>query len=122
MSLQTTDCLYSTIKNTSGGSKRFMFLPPHGKTLAAAGEETFAGDVVSAIRSKRANFVAGKRDVAALEAALQAGDVEIVKTPAPILYDPTRDESRQLKMDAGDLYAADPCWLSTESSSLAVIP
>lgn len=117
MSQQTTDCLYSTIKNVSGGSLRLMFLPPHGVTLADAGEYTFAGDPVAAISSKRANFVAAKRDIAAMEAALQAGNIEIIKTPAPILYDPTRDEARLLKMDGGTLYAADPCWLSTESSS-----
>jgi len=114
---QLTDCLYSTIKNVSGAAKRFMFLPPHGKTLADSGEETFLGHPIAAIRAKRGNYVGGSRDVAAFEAALQAGDVELIKTPEPILYDPTRDEARRLKIDNKVLYGADPCWLTTSSSS-----
>ena len=113
----TTDCLLSTVKNTSGVSMRFMFLPPHGRTLAAAAEYTFRGDPVEAISAKRANGVGAKRDLDALETALLAGNIEILKTPNPVLYDPTRDESMMLKLDNGILFAASPCWIPGASSS-----
>lgn len=113
----TTDCLLSTLKNTSGSSMRFMFLPPHGRTLAANAEYTVYGDPIAAVRSKRVNGVAAKRDEDAFLAALVAGTLEIIKTPNPVLYDPTRDESMMLKLDNGILFAASPCWIDTPSSS-----
>ena len=114
---QTTDCLVTTLKNTSGGEKRVSYLPPHGATLANNGEYSFEGDLVSTVRSKSANFVAAKRNVASLVAALAAGDLEIIKTPVPIFFDPTLDNTKQLKVDNGFLLLADPCWLATSSSA-----
>ena len=113
---QLTDCLQSTVKNVSGGTLKFSFLPPHGRELANNGELTVTGHLVEAIR-RPGGYVASQRHIAGLEAALAAGQLEIIKTPNPVFYDPTNDESKQLKIDAGVLYAADPCWLASSSSS-----
>lgn len=114
---QLTDCLVTTVKNVSGGSMNLTFLPPHGAVLADDGEYSFDGDLVSAIRSKFANYAAGKRAVASLKANMEAGNLEVIKTPAPVLYDPTLDNTKVLKADNGVLYLADPCWLATSSSA-----
>ena len=42
---QDTSCLYSTVKNISGGTKKFGFLPPHGKELDNNIEFTTMGTV-----------------------------------------------------------------------------
>jgi len=113
---QTTDCILTTVKNTSGASKRFSFLPPHGKEMASNEEYTFEGDLVSAVR-RPGGFVASKRVIAGLTAALENGDLEVIKTPAPVFYDPTLDVTKMLKVDNGLLLLADPCWLATSSSA-----
>ena len=113
---QTTECLQSTVKNTSGGVLKFSFLPPHGRELADDAELTLDGHLVEAIR-RTGGYVASLRHIAGLKAALEAGDIEIVKTPNPVFYDPTNDETKMLKIDAGVLYAADGCWLAGSSSS-----
>lgn len=114
----TSECLYSTVKNVSGVTKRFMFLPPHGKTLEDGDEYTFVGTPSEAVRGKSANGIAAKRDLASLEAALTNGDLEVIKTPNPVFYDPTRDEVMMLKMAGGKIYAVSPCWhVEPDSSS-----
>ena len=64
-----------------------------------------------------AGYVQGQRAVSALETALGNGDLEVVKTPVPVFYDPTLDKTNQLKLDNGVLLLADPCWLATSSSA-----
>jgi len=113
---QTTECLQSTVKNTSGGSLKFSFLPPHGRELANNAELTIDGHLIEAIR-RTGGYVASQRHIAGLKAALAAGDIEIKSTPNPVFYDPTNVESKMLKIDAGVLYAADGCWLAGSSSS-----
>lgn len=103
-------CLYSTVKNTSGGRKKFGFLPPHGRELAANEEFTVFGNITDAvIRMER---VTSRRNIQALEAALDRGDLEIVTTPAPILE--ADGVSKMLKLtDDLNLTVTDPCWSSS---------
>lgn len=110
MTMDTT-CLYSTVKNISGGAKFFGFLPPHGKRLANNEEYTVFGD----IRNTVVNFDRNgeKRSIAALEAAVERGDLEIVSTPAPLLKDLTTGDTKMLSLDNGTLADVDPCWLSS---------
>lgn len=110
------DCLQTTVKNVSGGALKFSFLPPHGRELADNGELTITGHLVEAIR-RPGGFIASQRHIAGLESALEDGLLEIIKTPNPVFYDPTNDETKTLKIDAGTLYAADGCWLASSSSS-----
>jgi hypothetical protein len=113
---QVTTCLITTVKNTSGGSKHFAFLPPHGRTLANNAESSYNGELIPALR-RNGSYVAGARAVTAFFAALEAGDMEIIKTPAPVFYDPTRDNTKILRVDNGVTLLADPCWLATSSSA-----
>ena len=109
------DCLYSTVVNVSGSKMHFPFLPEHGVTLESAEEFSFIGDPVQAcIRHQR---VSAGRNFAGLEYALENGLLDIVKTPSPILFDATADNSKMLVLGDSAIYAVDPCWADTEYSS-----
>jgi len=106
-----TSCLYSTVKNISGGAKIFGFLPPHGRELAAAEEFTVFGDIRQNLGGNRGSERSvHRRDNAAFEAAVEAGDLEIVSTPSPILEDVTLEIPKMLQLDSGTLSTVDPCW------------
>ena len=106
--------LFTTVKNTSGVSKVFSFLPWNGKRLAADEEYTFVGGIVEGLA---ANPSFTLRKTAALARALVSGDLTIVNTPAPILYDNTLDESKALTLDSGTLATADPSWAGAGESA-----
>lgn len=111
-----TACLYSTVKNTSGVRKKFGFLPPHGRELAAGEEFTVFGDIKQAvIRHERTE---GRRNMIALEQALKRGDLEIISTPGIILEDDSNPGSTlMLRLRNGTLGVTSPCW--NVSTSLA---
>ena len=44
-----TSCLFSTVKNGTGGRRKFGFLPPHGRELDTDEEFTVWGDIREAI-------------------------------------------------------------------------
>jgi hypothetical protein len=106
-----TSCLYSTVKNVSGGTKIFGFLPPHGRTLANNEEFTVFGD----IRQNLGGNQGGERSVqrranAAFEAAVESGDLEVLQTPSPILQDVNTDLPKMFRLASGVLSTVDPCW------------
>ena len=110
-----TNCLLSTVKNTSGGTMIFGFLPPHGKTLTSGQEYTVDGNIVEAvIRGER---VTSKRHLDALKAALAAGYIDIISTPSPVLYDEANDSSHVLDIQGGALFAVDGCWIAPANTS-----
>lgn len=110
--MNTSECLYSVLKNTSGGELIASCLPPMGKTLAANEEISIAGHVLEAILREKP-----KSSVTAFMTALTTGLLDIISTPAPILYDATADRSMALKLDNGILYMVDPCWSDAIFSS-----
>lgn len=110
----STGCLYSTVKNTSGGRKTFGFLPPHGRPLAANEEFTVFGDIKEAII--RHDRQEARRSIEAFESALRRGDIEIISTPAPILEDDSNPGSTQmLRLRNGALGVTTPCWNTSTS-------
>ncbi len=116
MPTMDTTCLYSTVKNTSGGSKTFGFLPPHGHKLAANEEFTVFGDVRQAMFGNRGSERSvARRDIMAFENAIARGDLQIISTPSPILQDVSTGISRMLQSDDGVLSAIDPCWFDSVS-------
>lgn len=109
-----TRCLYSTIRNTSGTRKKFGFLPPHGRELAAGEEFTVFGDIKQAIiRHERTE---ARRSIIAFERAILRGDLEIINTPGVILEDDSNPGSTQmLRLRNGTLGTQDPCWATSTS-------
>ena len=111
--LQNLTCLYSTVKNISGGKLKFGFLPPHGRELAIAGEFTVFGNILDAVANGGSDRVTSRRSILAFESAIDLGKLEIVNTPVPIMKDITLGGPFMITLDNGTLGVDDPCWEST---------
>jgi len=108
-------CLYSTIKNTSGSSMRFGFLPPHGRQLDANEEFSVFGNVLESL--VRHHRTTSRRQHESFAAAVERGDLEIQNTPAPIMTDTTTGAVKMLQVNNGTVEDVDPCWTSSISDS-----
>lgn len=116
MTLYNTSCLYSTIKNTSGKSRIFGFIPPHGRTLAANEEYSIFGDIRNALGGNRGpERSVARRDMIAFEAAIASGDLQILETPSQIIVDSVTGDSKILGLASGVLSDIDPCWYDSVS-------
>lgn len=113
---QDWSAAYSTVKNTSGGTKTFSFLPPHGRELAANEELTIYGNVFDAV-AIGVDRVGQRRKMEALLNAIEAGELSVVRTPAPVLKDATTGNSKIITLDNGTLDDADPTWLSSDTDA-----
>ena len=105
-------CLYSTVKNISGGTLKFGFLPPHGRSLVDDGEFTVFGNILDAV-ANGFDRATSRRSVLAFESAIDNSKLEITNTPAPILKDATLLDGFMIVLDNGTLGVDDPCWEST---------
>jgi len=97
------------VQNTSGATRSFGFLPPHGVELEDDETYEVVGDIFSRLRNER--------DRAALEAALVNGDLTIVKTAANIAEDETAGNSKALDVDSGSVVARDVDYEEAGSSA-----
>ena len=112
-----TTCLFTVVRNISGGEKYFSFLGPRGTTLADNEEFAIFGHLSEYVQRGNFGDRGGSHWVDGLLDVLGENDdsevsLEIVSTPAPILYDPTAEESKMLILDDGSLDVLDPCWTS----------
>lgn len=106
--------LYSTVKNTSGATRYFGYLPPHGLKLDDDEEVTILGHIQEAIiRNQR---VTSKRTQDAFLADMTARNLDIKNTPNPVLYDETVDRTRLLRLDNDSLGTVDASWDPSSSS------
>ncbi len=111
---QYTDCLYTTVKNVSGATRFFGFLPPHGRELVDDEEHSVAGDIFDAIaRGERGT---AQRHIDALLKAIEDGDMVIVKSASPIILDEVLDSSHVLQLASGELGIDEPCFESEISA------
>ena len=111
-----TSCFYSSVKNSSGARRRFGFLPPHGRELAADEEVVFWGDIRQNIQHLRGPEIASaRRDILAFDAAVSRGDIIVIYTPTPIFQDQTTNDTKVLQLDDGTLSVVDPCWETSVS-------
>ena len=114
---QDSDCLKTTLRIVSGGTRSFGFLGAHGRRLANNEIITVPGHVSNHLGAG-GNW--DQREFRALERALQSKPptLEILETPAVHLYDEPRGAIRILSFEAGVLGTVDPCWeLNSLSSS-----
>ena len=94
------DFLRTKVTNTSGVTRTFSFLPPHGFELADNGEYECQGNIVTRLTSQRA------RD--AFEDAVAAGEITVEYTPSPIILDDTLGTPKQVTVDNGVVGSEDP--------------
>ena len=64
--------------NTSGATRHFGFLPPHGVSLDSDVEREFDGDLRSTLGGGRGRH-SRSREIAALDVACDAGDLCLVE-------------------------------------------
>lgn len=95
------------IKNTSGGKRIFSFLPENGRTLEADAVLELQGPINFKTQNHRAAFYA----------ALEAGVITILQTPAEVHYDETLEAPKVLNVDNGAAAVADPSWVPAVSQS-----
>jgi hypothetical protein len=104
-------CLYTIWQNISGSTFFFGFLPPHGVKLLANEEYTTFGPPSEAVvRSTRRG---ARRNIQALETAIEQGWIKIVVTPALLLQDAVTGNTKMLKLSGGVLSTVDPCWTTS---------
>ena len=114
------DCLKSVVKNTSGYTRTFGFLPPHGVTLTADEEYEVFGNILDALGSGRSRY-AQRRAHAAFQDAIDRGDIALVSTPNPILNDTVNTtSSKMINLTSGSLAVAAPCWATTDADDSEV--
>ena len=101
-----TAFLYSTIKNTSGESRYFDFLPPHGVTLADDEELQLIGDIRNTITIGK-EFGQAQRTIKAFEQAVADGDLTIVSIAPMVLQDAATGNSKLLVLSGGLLSVTD---------------
>jgi hypothetical protein len=114
----SADCLLkTTVKNISGSTRRFSFLPPLGVSLANNQEFTAPGTINDwckrTLRSSQPDRL--RREV---EHALEEGWIEIISTPVPFLRDETADSTHVIGVDDGEFLIKTPCYVSPESSTV----
>jgi hypothetical protein len=110
-----THCLFSTIRNVSGGRLILGFLPPHGRELANNEEFTLFGNILDAVAHRNGDRVTSRRHIRAFEDAINRGDIVIVQTPNPIFKDATTGAIKMARTNSGTLGLADPCWANEGS-------
>ena len=107
-----TSALYTTVKNISGKARVFGYLGERGMRLAAGESVTVRGSLVAKLGA-----MTSSRRFKALEKSLDTHQsLEIVSTPAVILYDAVSERSRQLSLQGDALGVVDPSWASSGSS------
>ena len=105
---QDMSCLYTTLKNISGGILQFGFIPPHGRQLADEEEVLVLGDIYDRIAMSRSR----ERSRVAFEAALEDNLITIIRTPEPVFHDLLLDVTRMAKLSNNTVVLDDPCWES----------
>ena len=107
--IATTDIstLVTTIKNVSGGTLFFGFLPPHGKTLTANQTVSVFGSITEAV-NRGDRF--GNRHMIALQKALENNLIDILSTPAPVFYDQATRRARAMYVNNAVLKLMAPSW------------
>lgn len=108
-----TLCLRTTLRNVSGATRIFGWIPPHGQSLTDGQSITIFGDIFDQLL-KGGRLC--KRSQASLEDDLTNNRIEITKSPALFLYDSTDTNVKTVKVDSGTLGIADPCYGSYTGS------
>lgn len=104
-------CLETKVRNMSGKTAVFGFLPPHGKRLAAGEEYVFFGSFTGLLQS-----ITSKRKRVAFVNAVKSGILVVVSTPSPLLYDATLDVTKTIKVANNVISTVDPCGIAYSSS------
>ena len=101
----------TVVQNTSGVTKTFSFLPPHGVRLADDATYTWFGTLTDIGGSAGQEPASRKRSYDALTAAIAAGDLLVLSTPSPVYYDGTLLVPKVLAVANSVVDDVDPSWV-----------
>lgn len=101
---------YTIIRNTSGVEMFFAFIGENGTRLAAGADAKIAGDLFSM-------WGRSPQMVAAIKSSLEAGYVEILQTPALLVYDTGSGDVRSIRSLGGTVVAVGPEYGSYSGSA-----
>lgn len=103
-------CAMTVLKNPTGQTRRYSFLPPHGVTLGPGELYAFAGSILE----RRSNS-AGKdaRNQQAFLKALRNSEIRLLALPHPVISNrPLYAVTRELAADGfGNPKSVLPCWM-----------
>src|SRR5687768_763573 len=116
MPAPSAGCLFSIVKNVSGGTKHFGFLPPHGRTLDDDEELHVFGNIFDAIY-RSAGF-RNQRLQDALATAINDGDLEVKTSPCLLVYDVADLATYRIGSDNAGFMAYEPDWDSDTYQSV----
>lgn len=91
--VSASELVRTRLRNTSGSTKTFSFIPPHGRRLDDDAEVSIVGDIYAQFTSERARN--------AFVDAIATGELTIVHTPAAIVEDDVDGEAKQLVVASG---------------------
>jgi hypothetical protein len=107
----TAGCLFTTVVRPLASSKKFAFLPPHGRELAQDEELTFFGSIGQVAQSHGQGVC--QRYERAWAQAIADGELEVKETPCNIVYDDTDAASYMIVSSGGTVGTASPAWGSS---------
>lgn len=105
MSEPIVECLETRVRNATGKTAFFGFLPPHGRRLSAG--EVFRSNVP--FQTLLAGITKQRQREAFLD-AIRDGSLRLLSTPSPVIYDPVTEEAKTLTVTGGVVGSADACW------------
>lgn len=91
----------TVVRNTSGGTRFFGYLPKFGAKLAAGADFVYTGDLMAWIGNKT-------RYADQFEKDLHAGNLTIIQLPASVVFDATATRVRVLGVNSGTVTVGDP--------------
>lgn len=114
MPTYNTDCLKTTVKNTSGLDRTFTCLP--GSPRIGSGDEySFNGDLVALVAGVGGAY--GRRKLKSLAASMASGALTIIKRPEPILANDAGDPKMLAVTGTNTVEAVAPTFTESESET-----
>ena len=86
----------TVLRNTSGASRYFGYIPPHGRTLANGDDVQFQGDIYEILG--RPGY---KLALTSFLNDITAKRIEVLQTPTVVAWDATAGKAAELIVDNG---------------------
>lgn len=103
-------CHETVVRNATGGTRFFGFLPPHGKRLANGETFTYPGDLEALLMSNTK-----KRQRDSYLRALGDGSLQLLRTPSPIYFDAVYEQGRTMEVSNGVVRSVAECWVGSSA-------
>ncbi len=107
----TIVCRETVVRNESGMTLPFSFLPPHGVTLQDGETFSWPGDLEAALQKNL-------RKLRAYHACLLNGYLVLIQSPSAYIEDEVTHDIKILGIASGSVEVDDPCTGAATSSAI----